>query len=90
MRRFITVMTTNMKKLVILVFFVTIGTFAQAQVKLTDTKVEAQTAAVKTKVLTKTLDSTSNQELARLYRRKNARVHKALTFSTKKTRPKCT
>lgn len=70
-----------MKTILTLIFVLTIGMTAQAQDAKVDIKVETVQKAIVT--------STSNgNTVARLFKFKNSRVKKALSFSTKRNKAK--
>ena len=70
-----------MKTILILFFVLTIGVTAQAQ----DTKADVKVVTVEMTIVT----STSNENtIARLYKFQNARVKKALSFTTKRNKAK--
>ena len=76
-----------MKTVATIFFILFIGTSLQAQNNTTEEKVEA----IETTIVTETVYSTdfkNNTEVARLYKFKNARVTKALSFTTKRNRAK--
>jgi len=78
-----------MKNILTIVFVIVLGVFAQAKNSPADMKVET---IAKTIVLKETVKVVADQEntleVARLYRRSNSRVTKALSFSTKRNRSK--
>ena len=70
-----------MKTILTLIFVLTIGVTAQAQ----DTKADVKVETVEMTIVT----STSNEnKVARLYKFQNARVKKALSFTTKRNKAK--
>ncbi|WP_047245953.1 hypothetical protein [Maribacter thermophilus] len=76
-----------MKTVATIFFILFIGTTLQAQKNTTEEKVET----MQTTIVTETVNSTdfkTNTEVARLYKFKNARVTKALSFTTKRNRAK--
>ena len=73
-----------MKAIVTIIFILFIGLTAQAQDKAAEVKVET----VKTEIVTVTEIAQEDNAVARLYRRPNSRVKKALTFTTKRNRSK--
>ncbi len=73
-----------MKAIVTIIFILFIGLAAQAQDKAAEVKVET----VKTEIVTVTEITQEDNAVARLYRRPNSRVKKALAFSTKRNRSK--
>ncbi|MAU72244.1 MAG: hypothetical protein CML04_09120 [Pseudozobellia sp.] len=76
-----------MKTIATLIFVLFIGVTSQAQ-KATEVKVNAIEKSIVTEVeITETV-KTVKYEVARLYKRDNARVKKALSFTTKYNRAK--
>ena len=73
-----------MKAIVTIIFILFIGLAAQAQNKPVEVKVET----VKTEIVTVTKITQQDNAVARLYRRPNSRVKKALSFSTKRNKAK--
>ena len=75
-----------MKTLITLIFVLMIGVTAQAQDKAAEVKVET----IEMTIVTSTTNTTVKQEekVARLYRRANSTVKKALSFTTKRNRAK--
>ncbi|MCX2720062.1 hypothetical protein [Lentiprolixibacter aurantiacus] len=75
-----------MKTLITLIFVLTIGVAAQAQDKAAEVKVET----IEMTIVTSTEQTTVKKEekVARLYRRANSKVKKALSFSTRRNRSK--
>lgn len=77
-----------MKAILTFVFILFIGVVAQAQ----ETTNNVKTANVETTTVTsnkfKEVSTENNNEVARLYKFKNARVLKALTFTTKRNTAK--
>ena len=75
-----------MKTLITLIFVLTIGIAAQAQDKTAEVKVET----IEMSIVTSTTETTVNKEekVARLYRRANSTVKKALSFTTKRNKAK--
>lgn len=70
---------------IIVIFF--IGTAAQAQNNTTDVKVETIEMTIVTETA-KELKVETKSEVARLYKFKNARIKKALSFTTKRNKAK--
>ncbi|WP_411031474.1 hypothetical protein [Spongiimicrobium sp. 3-5] len=70
-----------MKAILTIIFVLFIGVAAQAQDAKTDVKVE-------TVEMTIEVSTTNENSVARLYKFKNARVKKALSFATKRNRAK--
>ena len=73
-----------MKAIVTIIFILFIGLTAQAQDKAAEVKVET----VKTEIVTVTEITEEDNAVARLYRRPNSRVKKALNFTTKRNKSK--
>ena len=73
-----------MKAIVTIIFILFIGLAAQAQDKQSEAKVET----FKTEIVTVTTISQDDNAVARLYRRPNSRVKKALNFTTKRNKAK--
>ena len=73
-----------MKTIVTIIFIIFIGLTAQAQDKTPEVKVET----VKTEIVTVTNITVQDNAVARLYRRPNTRVKKALNFTTKRNKAK--
>ena len=78
-----------MKSILTIIIVITFGVFAQAQNNVTEVKVATVEMSIVTfeevKADTVTEDTL---EVARLYRRSNSQVKKALSFSTKRNRAK--
>ena len=83
-----------MKAFLTLILIVVFGTVAMAQEVPTNAKVESTQMAlvldssINTTVLIKEAAQNSDFQIARLYKRKNTRVKKALSFTTKRNRSK--
>ena len=77
-----------MKTLITLIFVLLIGVAAQAQTATEDVKVETIEVTIATEAAVEKVAVEKNTEVARLYRRSNSRVKKALSFSTKRNRAK--
>lgn len=83
-----------MKAVLTLISIVVFGALAIAQNVPTDAKVALPEMAVVLvssagdSILVKEDTKVGTQQIARLYKRKNSRVNKALKFTTKKDRPK--
>ncbi|SHJ27639.1 hypothetical protein [Pseudozobellia thermophila] len=77
-----------MKTIATLIFVLFIGVTAQAQNASEEVKVETVTMAIVVKTDVEKTSTENKVEIARLYKRPNARVKKALTFTTKRNRPK--
>lgn len=81
-----------MKAVLTLIIIVVFGTVAMAQEAPTNAKVESTQMAlvldssINTTVLTQ--ESAQDFQIARLYKRKNSRVKKALRFTTKRNSSK--
>ena len=73
-----------MKAIVTIIFILFIGLTAQAQDQAAEVKVET----VKTEIVTVTEITEEDNAVARLYRRPNSRVKKALSFTTKRNKSK--
>ncbi|WP_047245944.1 hypothetical protein [Maribacter thermophilus] len=76
-----------MKTIATIFFILFIGTTLQAQKNTTEEKVETMEMTIVTKIVNST-DFKTNTEVARLYKFKNARVTKALSFTTKRNKAK--
>jgi hypothetical protein len=76
-----------MKTIATIFFIFFIGTAAQAQNNTNDVKVETIEMGIVTETV-KELKVETNTEVARLYKFKNARVTKALSFTTKRNAAK--
>lgn len=76
-----------MKTIGTIFFILFIGTAAQAQNNTTDVKVETIEMTIVTETV-KELNLATKTEVARLYKFKNARVKKALSFTTKRNKAK--
>ena len=81
MLRFYYIKTQVMKTILTLIFVLTIGVTAQAQ----DAKVDVKVETVEMSIVTST---TNGNTVARLYKFKNSRVKKALSFTTKRNKAK--
>jgi len=81
MLRFYYIKTQVMKTILTILFVLTIGVTAQAQ----DAKVDVKVETVEMTIVTST---TNGNTVARLYKFKNSRVKKALTFTTKRNKAK--
>jgi len=77
-----------MKNILTIVFVIFLGVFAQAQNKTAEVKVEAVEMSVVIVTEITVTEKENTEEVARLYRRANSRVKKALSFSTKRNRSK--
>jgi hypothetical protein len=76
-----------MKTLATIFFIIFIGTAAQAQNATEDVKVETVEMTIATET-TNELKVATKTQVARLYRLNNARVTKALSFTTKRSKAK--
>ncbi len=76
-----------MKTIATIFFIFFIGTAAQAQNNTTDVKVETVEMTIVTETV-KEINLETKTEVARLYKFKNARVTKALSFTTKRNAAK--
>ncbi len=72
-----------MKAIVTIIFILFIGLAAQAQ-----DKAEVKVETVKTEIVTVTEIAQEDNAVARLYRRPNSRIKKALNFTTKRNKAK--
>ena len=77
-----------MKTLITLIFVLFIGVAAQAQTATEEVKVETLEMTIASETATEEVVAEKNTEVARLYRRANSRVKKALSFTTKRNRAK--
>tara|TARA_R110002051_G_scaffold117171_1_gene190783 strand:- start:2378 stop:2626 length:249 start_codon:yes stop_codon:yes gene_type:complete len=80
-----------MKAILTLIFVLFIGVAAQAQDVNNNVKVDTVTLSVVSTTNNETFNevsTTPQNDVARLYKNKNARVLKALTFTTKKDNAK--
>ncbi len=73
-----------MKAIVTIIFIIFIGITAQAQDRTPEVKVDT----VEMGIVTATEDAKEEEKVARLYRRSNSRVKKALSFTTKRNKAK--
>ena len=75
-----------MKTILTILFVLTIGVTAQAQDKAAEVKVEA----IEMTIVTSTTNTTVKKEdkVARLYRRANSKIKRALSFTTKYNKTK--
>jgi len=69
-----------MKTIATLIFVLFIGVAAQAQ----DSKVEVIEMGITTEITVEEVKAEKTAEVARLYRRSNSQVKKALSFTTKR------
>ncbi|ALM07557.1 hypothetical protein SB49_06900 [Sediminicola sp. YIK13] len=80
-----------MKAILTLIFVLFIGVAAQAQDANDNVKVETATLSIVSTTnneMFNEVSTTTQNDVARLYKNKNARVLKALTFTTKKNNAK--
>ncbi len=77
-----------MKTIATLIFVLFIGIAAQAQNTTEEVKVEIIETTIVSETVFGEVTVENNKEVARLYRRSNSRVKKALSFSTKRNRAK--
>ena len=83
-----------MKAIITLILVLLFGTAAMAQNTATDVKVEVSQmgivldSSIDVPVLNNEITAAKENTVARLYKFKNSRVKKALSFSTKKNNPK--
>lgn len=81
MSRFIYVKTQDMKTLITILFILFIGITAQAQ----DTSSEVKVKTIEKSIVTSTVKENT---VARVYKFKNSRIKKELTFKTKRNKAK--
>ena len=77
-----------MKAIVTLIFIIFIGIAAQAQTATEEVKADTIEMTIVSETATEEVATEKNTEVARLYRRANSRVKKALSFTTKRNRAK--
>ncbi|MFC4094336.1 hypothetical protein [Euzebyella saccharophila] len=77
-----------MKTIITFVFVLFIGLSAQAQTKVAEVKVETIEMTVVTTIKVEKRVTSMGYQVARLYKRDNARVKKELSFTTKYNRAK--
>ena len=77
-----------MKTLVTLIFVLFIGITAQAKEATAEVKVETIEMSIVIDINVEEAATETKTEVARLYKRKNSRVKKALSFTTKRNRAK--
>ena len=77
-----------MKTIATLIFVLFIGVSAQAQTASEEVKVAVIEMAIITETTVEEVTFKTATEIARLYKRDNARVNKALSFATKRNRAK--
>jgi len=85
---FIYVKQTVMKTIATLIFVLFISVAAQAQNVTEQVKVETVEMTIVTSTEKKEVTLEKKNEVARLYKFKNARVKKALSFTTKRNKAK--
>ena len=76
-----------MKTIATIIFIIFLGITAQAQTAGADVKVETVEMTIVTET-TYELNLEAKTEVARLYKSKDAKIKKELTFSTKANQPK--
>ncbi len=76
-----------MKTIATIFFILFIGTAAQAQDTVKDVKVDTVEMTIVTETAT-TIKLDETKQVARLYKFKNSRVKKELSFATKRNSPK--
>ncbi|PIF01279.1 MAG: hypothetical protein CR994_01600 [Maribacter sp.] len=76
-----------MKAIVTIIFIIFFGIAAQAQNGTKEVQVETIDMGIVATTTTETKNEV-NTEVARLYKFKNSKIKKALSFSTKRNRPK--
>lgn len=77
-----------MKTIATLIFIHFIGVTAQAQTSTEDVKLDAVEMTVVTETTFEEVTLETTTEVARLYKRDNARINKALSFTTKRNKAK--
>ena len=77
-----------MKTIATLIFILFIGVAAQAQNATEQVKVETIEMTIVTSTEIKEVVLKSSNEVARLYKYKNSRIKKALSFTTKRNKAK--
>ena len=77
-----------MKTIATLIFVLFIGVTAQAQKATEEVKVETVEMTIATEITVEETTLENKAEVARLYKRDNYRVKKALSFTTKRNRAK--
>ncbi|WP_400072681.1 hypothetical protein [Zobellia russellii] len=77
-----------MKTIATLIFVLFIGVTAQAQTATEEVKVATVEMSIVTETSTEEVNFENAVEVARLYKRNNARVTKALSFTTKRNKAK--
>jgi len=79
-----------MKTIATLIFVLFIGVAAQAQTATQEVKATTVEMTIVTETTVEEITFESATEVARLYKRDNARVNKALSFTTKRNKAKMT
>ncbi|SIS89514.1 hypothetical protein SAMN05421766_104703 [Zobellia uliginosa] len=77
-----------MKTIATLIFVLFIGLTAQAQTSTEEVKIDTVEMTIATETATEEVSLENTLEVARLYKRDNARVTKALSFTTKRNKAK--
>jgi len=77
-----------MKTIATLIFVLFIGVAAQAQTATEEAKATTVEMTIVTETTVEEVTLESATEVARLYKRDNARVNKALSFTTKRNKAK--
>ncbi|CAZ97083.1 hypothetical protein Q4603_18225 [Zobellia galactanivorans] len=77
-----------MKTIATLIFVLFIGLTAQAQTSTEEVKIDTVEMTIVTETATEEVSLENTLEVARLYKRDNARVIKALSFTTKRNKAK--
>ena len=77
-----------MKTIATLIFVLFIGVTAQAQTATEEVKVATVEMTIVAETTSEEVTFETTTEVARLYKRDNARVNKALSFTTKRNRAK--
>ncbi len=77
-----------MKTIATLIFVLFIGVSAQAQTATEEVKVETIEMTIVTATVKEELKLETKTEVARLYKFKNSRIKKALSFTTKRNKAK--
>ncbi|MDB2606358.1 hypothetical protein N9Y48_01130 [Zobellia sp.] len=77
-----------MKTIATLIFVLFIGVTSQAQTATQEVKVETIEMSIVTEASAEKVSLKNTMEVARLYKRDNARVTKALSFTTKRNKAK--
>ena len=77
-----------MKTIATLIFVLFIGLTAQAQTSTEEVKIDTVEMTIVTETATEEVSLENTLEVARLYKMDNARVTKALSFTTKRNKAK--